>query len=205
MESYVPNNEAKFPENISYGSMGGPTFSTVISELGGGKEQRKVNWTHSRNRYNVAYNTASSDQCSALISFFYAHRGKALPFRFKDWSDYTATGQNIGVGDGKRLNFQLVKRYHAGQYSYVRKISRPVVGTVKVSLGEVSQEYERDYSVDYNSGVVTFAVPPAHDAIIHADFEFDVLVRFDTDFLAFALEAHGNYGCHGVSLVEVSE
>ena len=199
------DNRAKFPENISYGSVGGPTFSTVVSEFGGGREQRKVNWTRSRNRYNVVYNTASSDQCSALISFFYAHKGKALPFRFKDWSDYAATGQNIGVGDGKSLNFQLVKRYYAGEYSYTRKISRPVAGTVKVYLNEKLQKYARDYSIDFGGGIVTFATPPAHDDVIHADFEFDVLVRFDTDFLAFSLDAHGNYGCHSVPLVEVSE
>ncbi|KAF2281954.1 hypothetical protein GH714_042778 [Hevea brasiliensis] len=175
------DNKAKFPENISYGSVGGPTFSTVISELGGGKEQRKANWTRSHNR------------------------GKALPFRFKDWSDYAATGQKIGVGDGKSLNFQLVKRYYAGEHSYTRKISKPVDGTVKVYLNEALQEYTRDYGIDFSSGIVTFATPPAHDDIIHADFEFDVLVRFDTDFLAFSLDAHGNYGCHSVPLVEVSE
>ena len=60
-------------------------------------------------------------------------------FRWKDWSDYksclpsqalAATDQVLGVGDGSRTAFQLVKAYASGAQTYVRPIVKPVAGTV---------------------------------------------------------------------------
>ncbi|MGN7661898.1 MAG: DUF2460 domain-containing protein [Anaplasma sp.] len=199
----MQNEEAKFPEDISYGSVGGPVFSTTISELGSGREQRKINWLHPRGRYNAIYGVKSDRQFAKLINFFYAHRGRALPFRFKDWSDYKAAKQKIGTGDGSRTNFQLVKRYSAGEYSYTRTINRPVAGTALVYFNETPQKHGAVYEIDYKSGQLSFASPPGVDIHIFADFEFDVLVRFDTDFLSCSLDGHGSYGCSNIPLVEV--
>ncbi|MCU7612014.1 DUF2460 domain-containing protein [Anaplasma capra] len=198
----MPDREAKFPENISYGSVGGPAFSTSVSELSDGREQRKVNWAHPRGRYNVIYSTKSSEQFATLVSFFHAHRGRATPFRFKDWFDYKATWQDIGVGDGQTSDFCLVKRYQAGKHSYLRRISRPVIDSVRVRLNNALQQCNRDYEITPN-GMVKFAKPPAHAEVVYADFEFDVLVRFDTDFLACSLDGHGSYGCRSIPLIEV--
>jgi uncharacterized protein (TIGR02217 family) len=40
------------------------------------------------------------------------------------------------------------------------------------------------WSIDTTTGIVTFSVPPALEAEVTADFEFDVPVRFDTDHMA---------------------
>ena len=47
--------ETRFPTDISYGSAGGPEYSTDIIVTQGGYEQRNINWAASRARYNVAY------------------------------------------------------------------------------------------------------------------------------------------------------
>jgi hypothetical protein len=49
-------------------------------------------------------------QLDELIAFCRARKGRAYGFRFKDWTDYKATGQLTGTGNGAIKIFQLVKR-----------------------------------------------------------------------------------------------
>jgi hypothetical protein len=74
-----------------------------------------------------------------LIAFFRARKGKAYGFRFKDWTDYKATSQLIGTGDGAIKTFQLVKRYPSGSVVEVRTITKPIAGTVRVYKDGVEQ------------------------------------------------------------------
>lgn len=83
--------EIRFPENISYGSTGGPEFSTDVVTTHNGCEQRNINWSRARARYNIAYGVRSSEQLTELITFFHARKGKAIGFRFNDFS----TDQNL--------------------------------------------------------------------------------------------------------------
>ncbi|WP_406721716.1 DUF2460 domain-containing protein [Wolbachia endosymbiont (group B) of Euphydryas aurinia] len=90
--------EIRFPENISYGSTGGPEFSTDVVTTHNGCEQRNINWSRARARYNIAYGVRSNEQLTELITFFQARKGKAIGFRFKDWSDFTVIAFLIIVG-----------------------------------------------------------------------------------------------------------
>src|SRR5512132_3027493 len=64
-----------------------------------------------RGRWDVASGLKKQAQIDELIAFFRARWGKAYGFRFKDWTDYKATGQFHGTGDGAIKTFQLVKHY----------------------------------------------------------------------------------------------
>jgi hypothetical protein len=63
-------------------------------------EQRNINWSSARGRWDVASGLKKQTQLDTLIAFFRARKGRAHGFRFKDWTDYKATGQAIGTGDG---------------------------------------------------------------------------------------------------------
>lgn len=194
--------EVRFPTDIAYGSSGGPEYSTDIVITHGGYEQRNANWAQARARYNVAHGVKSQAQLDALIAFFRARKGRADGFRFKDWSDYQATGQLIGTGDGAETEFQLVKSYESGSVTETRTITKPVAGTVGIYFDEVLVD-GGDYSVDAASGLVTFVSPPDEDVAITADFEFDVPVRFDTDRLSASLDDYGSQSWGNIPLVEV--
>src|SRR5579885_2818058 len=131
--------EVQFPTDISYGSSGGPEYSTDIVETLGGYEQRNANWSSARAVYNVAHGVKTQAQLDALIAFFRARGGRADGFRFKDWTDYQASAQNIGTGDGNTKAFQLVKLYASGSVTATRTIAKPVAGTVAVYLNGVAQ------------------------------------------------------------------
>ncbi|KJV68977.1 DUF2460 domain-containing protein [Candidatus Neoehrlichia procyonis] len=194
-------SEARFPEDISYGSIGGPEFSTSIIECYNGHEQRKINRCYPRNKYNVVYGIKSNIQLSNLIEFFYAHKGKAIPFRFKDWSDYQGINQCIGIGNGTQKDFQLIKVYTIGNNSYTRIINKPIINTVKIYVNNILQNDQ--YTINSYNGQIKFLVPPNNKAPIHAEYEFDVLVRFNTDYLPCSVDNHQSYSCNNIPLIEV--
>lgn len=194
-------HEVQFPVDISYGSSGGPNYSTDVVVTAGGHEQRNINWSAARAKYNVAHGVKTQTQLDALISFFRARKGRAHGFRFKDWMDYEALSQSIGTGDGSETDFQLFKQYSSGGESESRSITKPVSGTVKIYLD--GSEQLSGWSVDTATGVVSFSSAPGNAVAITADFEFDVPVRFDTDQLSARLDDYGVRSWQNITLVEV--
>lgn len=193
--------EVQFPTDISYGATGGPIFLTDVVTTVSGHEQRNSKWSQSRAKYNVASGVKTETQWQALIAFFRARRGKAVGFRFKDWSDYKAESVQIGVGDDSTTQFQLVKVYSSGPAASSRDITKPVVGTVDIYIDSVLQS--SGVSVDTETGIVTFSSPPATDEVITADFEFDVPVRFDTDEMAISMDSFDAGNWSSIPLIEV--
>jgi len=183
-------HEVRFPAAVSFGSSGGPERLTEVITLANGHEERNAPWKHSRRRYDAGVGVRSLDDIEELISFFEARSGRLYGFRWKDWSDYksclpsqepTFRDQIIGIGDGETVLFELSKTYQSGSHSYIRRVQKPVSGSVRVGVqgSEISETTE--FSLDLDTGVVTFVDPPAVAAEITAGFEFDVPVRFDTD------------------------
>lgn len=194
-------HEVQFPSDISYGSSGGPEFSTDIVITHSGYEQRNINWSAARAVYNVAHGIKTGAQLEALIAFFRSRQGRGYGFRFKDWSDYSTTGQQIGVGDGSTVSFQLIKDYTSGSETVSRNVNKPVDNSVVIYVDSVEQE--SGVSVDTTTGIVTFDVAPSAAEVVTSDFEFDVPVRFDTDRLSASLDAYGINSWNDIPLVEV--
>ena len=161
-------HDVRFPDNISRGARGGPERRTQVVELASGDEERNASWADSRRRYDVAYGIRRADDLAAVVAFFEARNGRLHGFRYKDWADYksclpsqaiTATDQQIGTGTGSTQAFQLTKRYTSGAQTWVRTITKPVAGTVRVALGMVEQM--SGWTVDTTTGVITFTIAPA--------------------------------------------
>lgn len=193
--------EVRFPEDISYGSSGGPEYSTDIVVTAGGYEKRNANWAAARARFNVAHGVKTKAQLDSLIAFFRARQGRAHGFRFKDWGDFSGIGQAIGTGNGSNHDFQLTKTYTSGSVAEIRTITKPVAGTVKVYLNSVQQS--SGWTVNTTTGLVHFTTAPGNTVGVQADFEFDVPVRFDTDRLSTLLESYGIYSVLDIPLLEI--
>ena len=194
--------EIAFPSDIAYGSAGGPKCSTDIVITHGGYEQRNINWSEARAKYNVAHGIKTQAQLDSLIAFFRVRKGRADGFRFKDWSDYKATAQTIGTGNGTNKIFQLIKTYTSGSIVETRTITKPVAATIAVYVNAVLQAGAA-YSLNLTTGKITFVTAPANTAVITADFEFDVPVRFDTDRLSATLDSYGVNSWNDIPLVEI--
>ncbi len=193
--------EMQFHTDISYGAKGGPGFSTDVVTTFSGHEQRNINWSQSRAHYNIASGVKSESQWHALIAFFRTCRGRAMGFRYKDWSDYKGINESIAIGDGLLTEFQLVKIYVSGSIANSRIITKPVPGTVKIYIDSILQT--SGVTIDNATGIITFAVAPEDESLIAADFEFDVPVRFDTDQLDLSVDAYDAGRWDSIPLVEV--
>lgn len=205
-------HEVRFPASLSFGSVGGPERRTDIVTLANGFEERNTPWAHSRRRYDAGLGMRSMDDIETLIAFFEARQGQMFGFRWKDWSDYKSGSavadidkgdQVIARGDGKQTEFQIVKTYSSGGFSYVRPILKPVLGTVKLGLEQDEVREGIDYEVDLSCGMVTFADPPPEQVEITAGFEFDVPVRFDTDKIQTSVASFQAGDVPNVPVVEV--
>lgn len=205
-------HEIRFPANLSFGSVGGPERRTEIVTLTNGFEERNTPWAHSRRRYDAGVGLRSLDDIETLIAFFEARSGQLHGFRWKDWSDFKScqpTGtpgpldQLIGIGDGTTTVFQLQKTYVSGLQAYSRPIRKPVAGTVRVAIAEDPKIEGVEYSVNDETGEVTFAIPPDQGVRVTAGFEFDVPVRFDTDTIQTSVASFQAGDVPNVPIVEI--
>jgi len=102
-----------------------------------------------------------------------------------------------------RTAFQLQKAYASWPWRYLRPIRKPVLGTVRVAIAGDAQKESIDFTVDYATGVVTFAAPPGLAAAVTAGFEFDVPVRFDADRIEVSVASFQAGHMPNVPVVEV--
>lgn len=175
-----------FPKEISYGSRGGPSFKTTVITLASGLERRNQEWARVRSMYDVSHGIKSPEELDQIRKFFYARRGMANSFNFYDWGDNTIANQNIGVGDGVKRQFQIIKSYiDEGNYQYDRPITKIEEGSdLPILVNGVPQTKGTHYTLDYTTGIVTFTVPatPPVGAVINLPLAvFYVHCRFDID------------------------
>jgi uncharacterized protein (TIGR02217 family) len=202
-------DDVRFPPQISRGSTGGPERRTEIVVTGSGAEERNSRWADSRRRYNAGFGVKSLDDIHLVVAFFEERRGRLHGFRWKDHLDFTsglpgaavtATDQAIGTGDGTATRFQLVKRYGTGLRDYLRSITKPIAGSVRVA---VNGQEVTGFTLDALTGVVTLAAAPVPGATVTAGFAFDVPVRFDTDELRINLSQFAGGDIPDIPIVEI--
>ncbi len=203
-------HNVRFPEAISYGSSGGPRFATTITETVSGYEQRNMEWAEARADYEVGSGLKSEEDLAVLLAFFRARKGRAYGFRFKDWSDYRSSvsggavspfDQTIGIGTGGQASFQLIKRYSSGGIDHVRVISKPVLGSVRVALN--GAEVLSGWSVNDETGALSFSSAPGSGVEVSVGFEFDVPVRFGDDKLDLSLQTFAAGEIPHITLTEI--
>ena len=187
-------HDVRFPLHLAFGARGGPVRSVDILELANGAEVRNARGRHSRRQYNAAAGLKSRAQAIELLHFFESRNGPLYGFRFRDPLDYEAESV-LGIGDGDRTEFALIKYYG----SYIRRIIKPVEGTVQVSVDDV----ETAVSIDHSRGLIQFQIAPDEGAIIFANFEFDVPVRFASEALDIVLDDFGATEIQNIPLIEI--
>ncbi len=203
-------HEVRFPDDIGFGSSGGPGFMTTVVEVASGHEQRNMEWSQARAQYDIGAGLRNEGDLGEIIAFFRARKGRAFGFRFKDWTDYrsgnigediTPDDQEIGIGDDTTTEYALIKTYQSGTEGHVRFITKPVDGSVVVALDGTLQA--SGWTLDSVSGVITFDTPPGDGVVITAGFEFDVPVRFRDDHLSVSIETFKAGDVPSIGLVEV--
>jgi uncharacterized protein (TIGR02217 family) len=195
--------EVQFPVDISYGSSGGPEYATNILNTTNGCEIRQIKLYNSKMKFNISTGIRNKQQVEQLISFFRCCKGRYTAFRFKDWTDFK--GQSEAVKIINNNNLQLIKTYKLhDNTTEERIITKPVKNTVFIYIDKEKID-EAQLEIDYTKGRI---ILPPHIKItentrITADFEFDVPVRFDIDYLPITIENYNFYSLTPIQLIEV--
>ncbi|SEK85452.1 TIGR02217 family protein [Bosea lupini] len=209
-------HEVRFPAGIARGARGGPERLTQVVTLASGREVRNSRWAQSRRRYDAGFGIRTLDALAEVVAFFEERRGRLYGFRWRDRLDWkscapsatpAASDQQIGIGDGATRVFQLCKLYGGLHAPYVRRITKPVAGTVLIAVDGVAKPQPAVVSCDHASGLITFAVghaPPA-GSVVSAGFAFDTPVRFDTDAIEVDLSAFEAGDIPRIPIVEIAD
>lgn len=167
-------------------------FDTTVIELDSGHEKRNQNNSRVRGLWDVAYGVRTMTNLRDIRDLFLVVRGRAYSFRFKDHSDYQIPDdlngyQVIEAISGSNVVYQAKKTYTKDAFTFDRTIVKIVNGTLVVRDNSVVQTEGggSDYTVDYDTGLITFNSTPTGPVDIQC--EFDVCVRFVEDKIDFEL------------------
>ncbi len=184
--------ETALLDKVTYGFIGGPTWSTTRVPLHSGIVARNAERSNPLYRYTAPYENIEQAQHDDVIKAFNACLGGLHSFRFKDHADFELIAEVLGTAvGGTDETMQLIKTYTFGGTDLVRTIKKPVTGTLQL--------YEDGTplasTMDTTTGIVTFTSTVS--MVITADVEFDVPVMFSEDNMQFNFN---NYRVHSIDI-----
>ncbi len=204
-------NNVQLDVDVERGAQGGPGFKTTVLVLSSGFEKRNKDWERVRGRWDLSYGLDKKSNQEKVLAFFHVSEGRLNGFRFKDWTDFQIGSdtpadapQEIAVTNGTNAQYQVKRRYTiTGPITFDRSTTRLVAGTARVFLDAVEQV--SGFTVDVDTGVVTFSVAPTVGQSLGIICEFDVPVRFDIDQLDLSAERDDVFSFPNVPVVELRE
>lgn len=202
-------HDDRLPTDIEPGAVGGPRFKTTVTPLRGGGEQRNIDWEQTKGEWDVGYGMNTVENRWAARDFFHARWGRGHSWKFKDHGDYQipdgggSTPQEIDTGDNVETEFQIVKRYTSGGYTFEKTIRKIVAGTYSIYVDGVLQTETTHYTIDVTTGIITFVSPPGNGLSVGVVCEFDYVVRFASDKWDNTMHLPGFSGVPSVPIEEV--
>lgn len=176
-------------EEVAQGFAEIPTFNTSVIRSKGGGSDRNQEWSLALPRYRFSFNAKPIADILALREMFYDRRGRFLPFLLKVWTHYSVTDETIGTGDGADTTWQAIETLSAGFNAYTLTLNYLKQGTLIVKVNNVTQTETTHYSVNYDTGLITFVTAPPNGQLIKITTEFYRRVFFTSD--EFPIESLG--------------
>ena len=162
--------------------MGGPSNpGRIKAYLPSGKMKQNFLAAYPVHKYEIGLGLLNSADYESALSFWYiVNFAPYEGFRMKDWRDYRATQANSRCIQLNETDWQLNRVYAFGGVEFLRKIVKPVSGTVTVYRTRSGATTAVTSPVDYTTGI---ANPVGH---VDGDTytwtgEFDVPVTFVND------------------------
>jgi uncharacterized protein (TIGR02217 family) len=173
-----------------------PRFATRIQRAVSGRELRALDQPYPVWTWTLTYSLLRDhwdargasgpgigyDELRTLAGFFLQQQGAFLPFLFDDPTDDAVTAQPIGSGNASTTAFQLVRTMGVAA-GFAEPVTAP--NTVSAIYCDGVLQSPAGYTVDPDTGLVTFAAPPPAGQLVTADFTYWFRVRFADDTAEF--------------------
>jgi uncharacterized protein (TIGR02217 family) len=168
-----------------------PTFQTRIQRAVSGRELRALDYPYPLWQFTLVFDllrdnpAAGYDELRTLMGFFMLCHGAYGTFLFQDPSDHRVAGQQIGIGNASTAVFQLSRTMGAALPGggFFEPIVAP--NTVSAVYFDGITQSPGTYTIDPNTGLVTFNTAPGSGLIITADYSYYFRCRFIDDSYAF--------------------
>ncbi len=173
------------PGTISYGSSTGPTSLTdIVTNVGGFRKTNRF-WDQFLRAFQLGYNVRTPEKAAIILSIWEALGGPADSCLIRDHNDWNTTFGSMGsnglasitkddqplrntvdntfLGDGTTKIFQMTKVRTQGSATHTRIIKQPqiLLPAPLVAISGVLKTLTTDYTINANTGIVTFVVAPA--------------------------------------------
>jgi uncharacterized protein (TIGR02217 family) len=167
-----------------------PIYSTLMQTAVSGAETRAALQLYPRWQWTLSFNFLrddTTDEIRTLLGFFLARKGSFDSFLFEDPDDNSVAGQQIGIGDGSTITFQILRTFGG----FTEPILAPLVFS-QVKVGSSVKTPGTDYVVfgwengAFAPGLISFTSPPGAGQAITASFTYAWPVRFVSDQYDFS-------------------
>lgn len=193
----------------SYPVTASPRWATEIIISDSGHESANQKWSQPLHRFNIPEAVRSMEIFESVLNHWMIMNGPAYTFPFRNPFDFssrplfspanspapTPFDQTLGMGDGSRSTFQIIKKYERGAFFHNRNIVLPVVSSVRVAVDGI--ELLSGFSVDRLTGILTIDSPPSSGQPVTCGYYYDANVRFESDDSFDSIAQ--NYGVAGYS------
>jgi uncharacterized protein (TIGR02217 family) len=168
-----------------------PIFQTRIQRAVSGRELRALDYPFPLWQFTLVFAflrddpSAGFDELRTLLGFYLTCQGAYGTFLFQDPSDYQVMGHYLGTGDSSLGIFQLQRTMGVSLLGggFVEPVVAPNLITA-VYFDGITQR-PSGYSVDPDTGLLTFVTPPSTGLVITADFSYWFRCRFVDDSYDF--------------------
>lgn len=168
-----------FP-GLKWGTTKTPMWSTRVQKSASGRELRASFYSYPIYKFSLSYEVLRGNglaELQQLIGFFNARQGSYDTFLFQDPDDNSVTLQSIGLGDGTKTKFQLVRAMGGFVEPVFALNGTPSIyknGTLMAS----------GYTIN-STGLVTFTTAPANGDTLTWSGSFYYRCRFAQDSTEF--------------------
>jgi uncharacterized protein (TIGR02217 family) len=155
-----------------------PQFSSLPQEAVSGKDNPIQLWPFPRYHYEQTYSVLriSAGEFAQLMAFFNLAGGKAGAWLYNDPNDNAATDQIIGIGDGTRTQFGLVRNLGGAIEPVFAPAPAPVIKLNGAPTGAF---------ILGTTGLITMSSPPGAGVQVSWTGTFYWVCRFDDDRIDF--------------------
>jgi uncharacterized protein (TIGR02217 family) len=181
-----------FPVCPSYGFTKRSDYSVSIVERASGVRTVNRNWYYPLHTFTAVPIETNETEMSRVARFWHAIGGQSGQFRFRDYTDFRSTDlpeSAISAVDQPLFEtedanvWQLVKVYVDEEFLFQqqRVIQKPVNGTIVITDGVTHKSEGADYTIDYETGLVTFSgavSSPSWGGQFHVPVMFESVPEF---------------------------
>ena len=195
-----------FGRNLQYSEQ----WATDLVSFDSGREQRNQLWEQPIRHWTLTYDVLAAVPRNLLAELFRRAKGRYTVFLFEDPNDYECGLTECSItAIAAQVNFQLIKTYYGASAQTWNENKTRIQPSTEyapiIKVDAVAKTEGVDFTLNDDTGIITFGAAPGVGKVITADYRFYYPVRFDLDVYDETTLVQDLWSMGGIPLIEVLE